>query len=107
MKRAAAKPPPVSLGASQHAVFELARDLLLVFKPRGHREDAHSHAHGQRLRVLRGRLLVRIAEHTHLVTPKSGPLIVRAACHHETRAREDTWLVVEKIAHRSAKEADR
>lgn len=100
MKRAAAKAPPTSLAVTDHAVYELARDLLLVFKPRGHREAEHSHAHGQRLRVLRGRLLVRIAEHTHLVTPKSGPLIVRAACRHETHAREDTWVVVEKIGRR-------
>ena len=97
MTRPVRKRAPVALAARDHALYELAPGLLLVFKPRGHREDEHAHAHGQRLRVLSGRLLVRIAEHTHLVTPKSGPLVVRAGCKHATEAREETWLVAEKI----------
>ena len=30
------------LAPQKHAVFQLAPDLLLVFKPRGHREEAHA-----------------------------------------------------------------
>ena len=49
---------PRLLASRRHAVFRLAPDLLLVFKPRGHREDEHHHPHRQRLRVLRGQLVV-------------------------------------------------
>ena len=84
-----------TLPADRHALFRLAPDLLLVFKPRGHREDEHVHPHRQRLRVLRGKLLVRTSRRAITLRPASRPLTLAAARAHETIALEDTWLVVE------------
>lgn len=83
-----------------HAVFELADDLLLVFKPRGHREDAHAHRHRQRLCVLRGTLVVRTAGRSITLRPNSRPLMMPAGRVHATMAVEDTWLIVESPAPR-------
>ena len=79
----------------RHAVYDLAPGLLLVFKPRGHREEAHRHPHRQRLRVLRGRLRVHAGREVVTLGPASDPLTVRAGRAHETLALDDTWLVVE------------
>ena len=67
----------------------------MVFKPRGHRETVHTHAHGQRLRVLRGALRVRIGLRTRTLRPGSRPLTIAAGRSHETFALCDTWLVAE------------
>lgn len=81
------------LPASRHAVYRLAPDLLLVFKPRGHREAEHAHPHRQRLRVLRGELLVRTARRAAVFTPESRAAVLSAGLPHETVALRDTWLV--------------
>lgn len=78
-----------------HTVFELAPDLLLVFKPRGHREAVHAHAHRQRLRVLRGVLRVHLGTRSIMLRPGSRPLSIAPGRGHETLAVEDTWLVAE------------
>jgi len=83
------------LPAVRHAVYRLTADLLLVFKPRGHREAAHAHPHRQRLRVLRGELLVRTARRRVRITPRDRPLVLAAGCPHETVAVRDTWLIAE------------
>ena len=80
----------------QHAVFRLAPDLLLVFKPRGHREGAHAHPHRQRLRVLRGLLMVRTARRSTVLRASSPPLTLAAGRTHATVALRDTWLVAER-----------
>lgn len=80
-----------------HAVYELAPGLLLVFKPRGHREAMHAHAHAQRLRVLRGRLEVRTARGAVRIDASARPLRIAAGRAHATRACADTWLIAERL----------
>lgn len=86
-----------SSAARRHAVYELAPGLLLVFKPRGHREVTHAHAHGQRLRVLRGALEVRTARGVVRVAAGGRPLRIAAGRAHATRALADTWLIAERL----------
>jgi quercetin dioxygenase-like cupin family protein len=82
-----------TLRAHRHAVYRLAPNLLLVFKPRGHREAEHAHPHRQRLRVLHGELLVRTARRAVVFTPESRAAVLSAGRRHETVALRDTWLV--------------
>jgi quercetin dioxygenase-like cupin family protein len=84
-----------ALGDGRHAVHRLAPGLLLVFKPRGHAEEPHEHAHRQTLRILRGVLRVRTARRTQVLRPSSAPLVLAAGRRHATEAIEDTWLVAE------------
>ena len=83
------------LSTRRHRVFRLASGLLLVFKPRGHREAAHAHGQRQRLRVLRGALRVRIGLRTCTLRPGSRALSIAAGCAHETVAVRNTWLFAE------------
>ena len=85
------------LPARRHAVYRLAPDLLLVFKPRGHSEAEHAHPHRQRLRVLRGRLEVRIGARTVCLEPYGRTLTVAAGRRHTTLAVGDTWLIAESL----------
>jgi quercetin dioxygenase-like cupin family protein len=85
------------LATNRHAVFRLTPDLLLVFKPRGHRETKHSHPHRQRLRVLHGQLEVRTGKRTIVLRPTSRPLPLAAGRPHATLALEDTWLIAESL----------
>ncbi|HSP98965.1 MAG TPA: hypothetical protein VL049_17220 [Candidatus Dormibacteraeota bacterium] len=78
-------------------MYELAPGLLLVFKPRGHRETVHAHAYGQRLRVLRGRLEVRTARGVVCIEAGGRALRIAAGRAHATRARADTWLIAERL----------
>jgi quercetin dioxygenase-like cupin family protein len=86
-------PDPTPLATDRHAVYRLGPDLLLVFKPRGHREAAHAHPHSQRLRVLRGVLAVERGARIDLVA-EDETLAVAANEMHATEAREDTWVAV-------------
>ena len=88
----------LSSSLTQHAVYELTPDLLLVFKPRGHREATHAHPYAQRLRVLRGRLEVRTARGVVRVAAGDRPLRIAAERSHSTRALADTWLLVERLS---------
>lgn len=81
----------------RHFVLALAPGLLLVFKPRGHREAEHVHPYGQRLLVLRGRLEVRTARAVRQLTPAARPLRIAAGRRHATQALADTWLVAERL----------
>lgn len=90
------------LAAGRHVVYRIAPDLLLVFKPRGHREAEHVHPHAQRLRVLRGRLQVRGLRLREL-TPASRPYRQPAGRPHSTVALADTWLLAERIHHKATK----
>ena len=98
----ASEPSSLSLSLSasltEHAVYALTPDLLLVFKPRGHREGAHAHPYAQRLRVLRGRLEVRTARGIVRVAAGDRPLRIAAGRTHETRALADTWLLAERLS---------
>jgi hypothetical protein len=90
------KGPVQRLSTHRHRVYQLAPGLLLVFKPRGHREAVHAHAHRQRLRVLHGALRVRIGpRRCTLLRPGSRPLSIPAGRCHETFAVRDTWVVAE------------
>jgi quercetin dioxygenase-like cupin family protein len=84
-----------TLPARRHAVYRLAPDLLLVFKPRGHVEAAHAHPHRQHLRILRGRLEVRMRARTIRLEAKSRPFTLPARGAHSTVALADTWLIAE------------
>ena len=86
-----------TLSHAQHAIYRLAPDLLLVFKPRGHREATHAHAHRQRLQVLRGTLVVHMGRRRVTLTPTSRRLTLRAGRTHATLALRDTWLVAESL----------
>lgn len=88
---------PRLLASRTHGVFRLAPDLLLVFKPRGHREDVHRHPHRQRLRVLRGQLVVRTGKRRIVLRPGSRPFTLAAGRAHVTIAAEDTWLIAESL----------
>lgn len=77
-------------------MHRLAPGLLLVFKPRGHRESEHAHPHRQRLRVLRGALLVRTARRAVTLDDPGAPLTLAAGRRHATEALADTWLVAEQ-----------
>jgi len=92
-----------SLAGAGHAVYRLAPDLLLVFKPRGHREDEHAHPHRQRLHVLRGRLLVRTARAAVTLDESSPVYVMPAGRRHATEALADTWLVAEAATPRRRK----
>jgi hypothetical protein len=85
----------LSIEGAAHRVYRLAPDLLLVFKPRGHREAEHRHERGQRLRVLRGRLVVGVGRARWVLRPGGRALTIAARRAHRTEASEDTWLVVE------------
>lgn len=87
-------PDPTPLASDRHAVYRLAPDLLLVFKPRGHREAVHAHPYPQRLRVLRGTLAVERGTRVDLATPDA-PVAIAGSEPHATEARDDTWVVVE------------
>jgi quercetin dioxygenase-like cupin family protein len=86
-----------ALPITRHAVYRLAPDLLLVFKPRGHREAEHAHPRRQRLRVLRGRLAVHLGTGRVLLEPASRPLVLPAGRVHGTVAERATWLVAESL----------
>jgi hypothetical protein len=81
-----------------HAVYRLAPDLLLVFKPRGHREATHAHPHRQRLRILRGRLRVDSARGAVELAPADRVYLLAAGRAHSTVALADTWLIAESVA---------
>jgi hypothetical protein len=85
----------VTLAAGRHAIYRLAPDLLLVFKPRRHREADHAHPHLQRLRVLRGRLEVETGAASTVLDASSAALVLEAGQRHATEALEDTWLLAE------------
>ena len=89
------------LATSRHTVYRLAPDLLLVFKPRGHREAEHVHPHRQRLRVLRGRLAVYTATRTVHLIARNRALTLAAGRAHATLAIEDTWLLAETLPARA------
>jgi hypothetical protein len=91
--------PPAArrLSPPGHTVHELAPGLLLVYKPRGHREGTHAHPHAQRLRVLRGRLEVRTARGVVRVAAGDRPLRIAAERAHSTCALADTWLLAERL----------
>jgi quercetin dioxygenase-like cupin family protein len=92
-------PDATPLPTDRHALYSLGPDLLLVFKPRGHRETVHAHPHPQRLRVLRGALVVERGARIDLLAPDDAALAIAAGESHATEARADTWLVVDS-AHR-------
>ncbi len=79
-----------------HTVYELNPGLWLVFKPAGHVESEHTHPRGQTLRVIAGRLEVRLERNVALLSPDSAGLRIAPEVAHTTKALADTWLVVER-----------
>ncbi|MDX2166611.1 MAG: hypothetical protein SF182_06090 [Deltaproteobacteria bacterium] len=86
----------VELAPRRHAVYRLAPDLLLVFKPRGHTEPLHAHPHGQSLRVLSGRLRVRGARGSIVLDARSRAYALAAGRPHASTALRDTWLLARR-----------
>jgi len=74
------------LSTQRHRVYQLAPGLLVIFKPRGHREVVHTHLHRQSLRVLRGALRVSFGAGARLRTctlrPGGRPLSIAAGRSH-------------------------
>ncbi|MGH7897963.1 MAG: hypothetical protein ACREQQ_08415 [Candidatus Binatia bacterium] len=83
-----------------YRVYPLSPGLLLVFKPRNHLERRHVHDYKQRIRLLEGRLEVRIGEDRKLVDRRHPKTAIPTGKAHSTRALEDTWLIVERIGRR-------
>lgn len=81
---------------ARHAIHTLAADVLLVFKPTGHREAEHRHDFAQHLRVVRGRLLVQVGAQQHDITPASPELTLAPGTPHTTLAVIDTWLLARR-----------
>jgi hypothetical protein len=77
----------------RHAIWRLAPDLLLVFKPRKHREASHAHEHAQRLYVVAGCLEVNLGGRARILRASSRPMRIPSGRIHTTIALEDTWLV--------------
>jgi quercetin dioxygenase-like cupin family protein len=86
----------IQLDARVHAAYELAPDLLLVRKPAGHTEHEHSHPHALRLRVVRGRLAVRLGDHETILDEEHPACCIAAGVPHATEALEPTWVLVER-----------
>lgn len=87
----------MKLSSDGHRIYELEDGLLLVYKPRGYRESAHTHAYAQQIRVVRGRLHVEVGQSAQLLDRTSAPLLLSADEEHSTEAVENTWLVAERI----------
>ncbi|MCX8071052.1 MAG: cupin domain-containing protein [Candidatus Binatia bacterium] len=85
-----------------HAVYELTAELLLVFKPQGHREGEHMHEYTQTLRVLAGALEVVVKGKPKRLTAQAAPLVIEAGAVHSTRALADTWVAVQRAQARLA-----
>lgn len=91
-------PDAIPLPSDRHALYRLSDGLLLVFKPRHHREPEHVHPHAQRLRVLRGVLAVERSAGPVVLDASGDTVVIPAGEAHATVAREDVWLVVETRA---------
>ncbi len=93
-----------ALRPRQHAIFDLGDDMLLVFKPRGHREVEHTHPYAQRLLVLRGRL--RLQRRRAVTLPLGRAVVIAAQQPHSTEALDDVWLLAVRL-HRRARSVER
>jgi quercetin dioxygenase-like cupin family protein len=78
-------------------LHELAPGMLLVFKPRHHLERRHAHDYKQKIRLLRGKLELRLGGRRRLLGGGAPVATIPAGRPHRTRALEDTWLIVERI----------
>lgn len=77
-------------------IFELSPDRFLVFRPRDYQHGPHAHAEGYRLRVIKGRIEVRVGERRTVVDASRRGLTLEPGKAHTTRALEDTWAIVER-----------
>jgi quercetin dioxygenase-like cupin family protein len=85
----------IRLDTGRHAIYRLAPDLSLIFKPRGHYEEEHAHPYRQQIRVVRGELRIDTGERSLRLRPDSAALALEAGERHSTTALEGTWLIVE------------
>jgi quercetin dioxygenase-like cupin family protein len=83
-----------------HRLHELSPGVLLVFKPRHHLEPRHAHDYKQRIRLLSGKLELRLGGERKLLERRRPVAAIPAGLPHRTRALEDTWLIVERIGRR-------
>lgn len=77
------------------AIFELAPDRFLIFRPRDYHHRPHVHPHRYRFRVIKGLVEVRLDGRLTIARPeRKVTLEPGKSC--ETRALEDSWLIVER-----------
>lgn len=98
-------PYPALNPEGRHCAYALEPRVLLVFKPRGHRETMHAHPAAQRLTVLTGALRVEFPRTAKIITRKSTPFAIAANRSHATVALQATWLLVEKPPHKGRSKA--
>lgn len=93
--------PKVDDRALTRTIFELSPDRFLVFRPRDYQHGPHAHADGYRLRVIKGRIEVRVGQRRMVVDASRRGVTLEPGKAHTTRALEDTWAIVERRLTRS------
>lgn len=76
-------------------IFELAPHRFLIFRPGGYHHSPHVHPHRYRFRVIKGRVEVRLDGRLTIARPERKVILEPGKCC-ETRALEDSWLLVER-----------
>lgn len=87
---------PGALPRDRHRVWQIEEGLLLVFKPRGHREDEHEHPWSQEILLLSGRLRVDRPRGRTELHPDRRRLRIGRGVAHRTLALADTWIVARR-----------
>ncbi len=77
------------------AIFELAPDRFLIFRPRDYHHSPHIHPVRYRFKVIKGRIEVRLGGRLTIARPER-KVILEPGKECETRALEDSWLIVER-----------
>ena len=79
------------------AIFELAPDRFLIFRPRDYHHSPHVHPVRYRFKVIKGRIEVRLGGRLTIARPER-KVILEPGKECETRALEDSWLIVERAS---------
>ena len=80
---------------SASTIFELAPDRFLIFRPGGYHHSPHVHPVRYRFKVIKGRVEVRLDGRLTIARPERKVILEPGKCC-ETRALEDSWLIVER-----------
>jgi hypothetical protein len=85
----------VEPSAVTSAIFELAPDRFLIFRPRDYHHSPHVHPHRYRFKVIKGLIEVRLGGRRMIAKPER-KVTLEPGLSCETRALEDSWLLVER-----------